>query len=45
MTDQYPDLERILISTEAIQERIKELARQIDQDYRAIDRLYIIGIL
>lgn len=45
MTDQNSDLERILISAEAIHERIKELALQIDQDYHAIDRLYIIGIL
>jgi hypoxanthine phosphoribosyltransferase len=45
MTDQHPDLERILISADDICSRIKELATQIDQDYREIDQLYMIGIL
>jgi hypoxanthine phosphoribosyltransferase len=45
MTDKHPDLERILISTEEIQARVEELADQISNDYRDVERLYIIGIL
>lgn len=45
MTDQNPDLERILISREAIQNRVKEMAAQIDKDYANVERLYMIGIL
>ena len=45
MTENHPDLERILISAEAIDKRTQELAQQIDQDYKDIDRLYMIGIL
>jgi hypoxanthine phosphoribosyltransferase len=45
MTELHSDLERVLVSTEAIQERVKELAEQISLDYHDVDRLYIIGIL
>jgi hypoxanthine phosphoribosyltransferase len=45
MTDQYPDLERILITSEAIQNRLGELAKQIEGDFKDINRLYMIGIL
>ncbi len=45
MTEQYPDLERILIPTDAIQSRVKELAAQISEDFRGIDSLYMVGIL
>jgi len=45
MTDQSPDLERILVSTEAIQARVKDLAHQIDYDFKGVDHLYIVGIL
>jgi hypoxanthine phosphoribosyltransferase len=45
MTDQNPDLERILISREAIQNRVKEMAAQINKDFANVDRLYMIGIL
>jgi len=41
----HPDLAKILLSPEAIQGRVKELAGQIDQDYGNLDRLYLIGIL
>ncbi|OGO35524.1 MAG: hypoxanthine phosphoribosyltransferase [Chloroflexi bacterium RBG_16_57_11] len=40
-----PDLRRILVSTEAIQRRVKELADQISRDFSEVDRLYIVGIL
>jgi hypoxanthine phosphoribosyltransferase len=39
------DLKRILISPEQIQERVNELAEQISTDYKAAERLYMIGIL
>ena len=45
MPDLHPDLARILLSPEAIQARVKELAEQISRDYAGIDRLYIVGIL
>jgi hypoxanthine phosphoribosyltransferase len=45
MTDLHPELERMLISPEAIAERVKELADQISVDYHDLERLYIIGIL
>jgi hypoxanthine phosphoribosyltransferase len=40
-----PDLARILIPTEAIQARVKELAEQISYDFRQVDSLYLVGIL
>jgi hypoxanthine phosphoribosyltransferase len=45
MSDLHPDLDRILISTDEIQERIKELADQISNDFQHADPLYLIGIL
>ena len=45
MTDLHPDLVRILIDQEEIQKRVKELADQISNDFKDINRLYIIGIL
>jgi len=45
MTEQYPDLERILISADSIQQRVKELAKMIEKDFVRKDRLYMIGIL
>lgn len=45
MSEDHPDLERILISTEAIQARVIELAAQIETDFAGADRLYIVGIL
>ncbi len=40
-----PDLERILIPAETIQQRVIELANQISQDFQGVDRLYLVGIL
>lgn len=41
----HPDIERILIPSDQISIRVRELAEQISKDYRNVDRLYIIGIL
>lgn len=41
----HPDLARVLITPEAIQKRVRELAEQIAQDYRHVERLYMVGIL
>lgn len=45
MTDLHPDMDRVLLSEEEISARVKELAEQISNDMRGIERLYIIGIL
>ena len=45
MTNLHPDLARVLISREDIQSRVRELADEISNDYRQVERLYIIGIL
>jgi hypoxanthine phosphoribosyltransferase len=45
LTGLHPDLERILVSAEQIGQRVNELAQQISNDYRQIDRLYMVGIL
>ena len=45
MTDLHPDLERVLISADSIQTRVKELANQISRDFSEVKRLYIVGIL
>ena len=41
----HPDLTRILISSEDIQSRVRELAEKISNDYNKVDRLYMVGIL
>jgi len=45
MDNLHPDLARIIVPTEAIQSRVKELADQISHDFSDVDRLYIVGIL
>jgi hypoxanthine phosphoribosyltransferase len=45
MADFHPDLERILISREAIHQRVIEMAHEIDHDYQDKGSLYIVGIL
>jgi hypoxanthine phosphoribosyltransferase len=45
MNELHPDLARVLVSSEAIQQRVKELADQISLDFKEVDRLYIVGIL
>ena len=45
MPQLHPDLARILISKSEIQQRVAEMAAQISDDFRDVERLYIIGIL
>lgn len=45
MNELHPDLSRIVISTDQIQTRVKELADQISADFVGGERLYIVGIL
>jgi len=45
MNEIHPELSRILISTEQIQNRVRELSDQINRDYATTGRLYIVGIL
>ena len=45
MTDLPKDIARVLISAETIENRVQELATQIDKDYAGIDSLYMVGIL
>lgn len=45
MNERHPELARVLVSSEAIQKRVKEMADQISHDFRDVERLYIIGIL
>jgi hypoxanthine phosphoribosyltransferase len=45
MNDLHPDMNRVLLSPEEIQQRVKELAEQITDEMKEIERLYIIGIL
>jgi len=45
MADIHPDLERVLVSREDIDRRVKEMAQQIDRHYQGQGSLYIVGIL
>ena len=45
MNQLLPDTSKTLISSEDIAKRIRELAQQIDADYRGVDQLLILGIL
>ena len=45
MNELHPDLSRIIVSTDQIQSRVKELADQISADFAGEERLYIVGIL
>lgn len=45
MNTMHADLARVLISSEEIDLRVRHLAAQIDADYHAVERLYIVGIL
>ncbi len=45
MNELHPDLARIVVSSDQIQSRVKELADQISSDFSRSDSLYIIGIL
>ncbi len=41
----HPDIDRILISSTQIQERVTELAAQIDRDYADASPLLLVGVL
>ena len=45
MNPMHPDLARVLVSAEQIEQRVAEMSRQIEADYTGVDRLYIVGIL
>ncbi len=45
MDHMHQDIERILIPSDQISLRVRELAEQISKDYHGIERLYIVGIL
>lgn len=45
MTDMHADLERVIITAEAIEKRVSQLAVQISQDYQNVSRLYLAGVL
>ena len=45
MTDLHPDIARILISEEDIQNRVIEIAAEIDKDYKDAGQIVLIGIL
>ena len=45
MNNLHPDLARVIISEEDIQNRVKELAQQIACDYADAKRIYLVGIL
>lgn len=41
----HADLERVIITAEAIEKRVSQLAVQISQDYQNVSRLYLAGVL
>lgn len=41
----HADLDKVLITEQEIQNRVKEIAQEISQDYADIESLYLIGIL
>jgi hypoxanthine phosphoribosyltransferase len=45
MVPSVPPLERTLLTPEQIQEKVEELATQINQDYADVEDLHIVGIL
>ena len=45
MSKIHPDIKRVLIPADEIQNRVSALAKEIDRDYAGVDRLVLIGIL
>ncbi len=45
MNELHPDLARVLVSEEAIQGRVTELAQQLAHDYADVERIFLVGIL
>ncbi|MDZ7843177.1 MAG: hypoxanthine phosphoribosyltransferase [Anaerolineales bacterium] len=45
MSKIHPDIKRVLIPADEIQNRVSSLAKEIDRDYAGVGRLVLIGIL
>ena len=45
MKELHPDLARVIISADKIQERVVELADQINHDFAGEENIYMVGIL
>ena len=45
MHELHPDIARVIISREAIQSRVAEIAAQLEEDYTHADEIYMVGIL
>ena len=45
MTQLHPDIARMLVSEEAIQTRVSELAVQLSKDYAGVEHVFLVGIL
>lgn len=45
MNQLHPDIARVLVSEEAIQSRVRELADQLSNDYADVEQLFLVGIL
>ncbi len=43
MENMENDLEQILVTTEQIKVRVKELADEISKDYANVNQIYLIG--
>lgn len=41
----HPDIDRVLVSQQQIQDRVVELAAQIDRDYAGVSQLLLVGVL
>ena len=45
MNELHPDLAQVVVSTDQIQTRVKELADQLSSDFSDHENLYLVGIL
>jgi hypoxanthine phosphoribosyltransferase len=45
VTSNIQDIERVLVDAEEIERRVQEVANKINQDYKDVDELILIGIL
>jgi len=45
MTELHPDIDRILITEDEIQNRVVEIAAEIDKDFQDVGQIVLIGIL
>lgn len=44
-SDLHPDIDRVLVDADTIQQRVRELAAEIDHDYAGLSRLLLVGVL